>query len=116
MITTEVLYRAQDYPWQVFTANADGVAVDINDLNSARFFILINKVEVEKYSMDVEAGFELAGTGVADNELIVPMEGARMANWPKGLMEMRCEVEFNDTLYPGSGRMEVEVFQLGVLE
>jgi hypothetical protein len=114
MITTEVLYRAQDYPLQVFVTADDDVPIDLSDVATARFFILINKIEMEKYSLEAEDGFEAAIAGVEDNEIIVPIEGARMTNWPKGLMELRAEIEVNDTIYPT--RMGVKVFQLGILE
>lgn len=117
MSTNKIIYvRGMDLPIQMFLTDTDTLEeVPLDDVVAAKFYVMINKVQVGKYSLLVESGYEEALPGEDTNEIVIPIKGDDNLDWPIGKITIRAEVTLTDLLYP-SGREYVELLDVGTLE
>jgi len=105
-----------DLPVQMFLTDTDTLEeVPLDDVVSAKFYVMINKVQVGKYSLLEEDGYEEALPGDDTNEIVIPIKGEDNLEWPIGEITIRAEIKLTDLLYSG-GRDYVELLDVGKLE
>lgn len=103
-------------PVQMFLTDTDTKEeVPLDDVVAAKFYVMINKVEVGKYSLLVESGYDEALPGEDTNEIIIPIKGEDNSEWPIGEITVRAELTLTDLLYP-SGREYVDLLVVGTLK
>jgi len=112
---TEYL-RGGDYAFNYYIEDSDGVAFNMANVLDVFIYIMINQVQVARYSLNTTAGYVDAVVGDVAHEVVVPVTTEQSIDWPLGKIVMRIEVVVDEDYFDPNGQNNPILVDVGMLK
>jgi hypothetical protein len=104
-----IIYVGEDRTITLSLRDENGAAFSVDNLEELRAFLFVDSLEVAKFALTAETGFQLATTEAPD-KVILKIDRSITTTFPVGSIHLEVHADSSDG---GNGKRHISRFKLG---